>query len=156
MKRGTVQCFTRRCQRKARAHRWPLSSRLLSSRTSAGSSRISSDTRGVLKRKLSDWMKAKDTHQPTGLIQRVVRRPSDPNVGREEAEKPLQNPDLFYSNLLNFLADLNASGGLVRCCLWIQPAQQLKCTHFSLRYSSTSIDTLLRRWQRDFSSACKG
>jgi len=56
---------------------------------------------------------------------------------------------------MNSLADLNASGDLVRRFLWIQTAQQLKRTHFSLRNSSTSIDTLLRRWQKDSSSACK-
>lgn len=74
----------------------------------------------ALKKKLSEWMKAKDAHQPTGLIQRVVRRLSDPDVGSAGAEKPLGNHDLFYSNLLNFLADLNASGDLVRRFLWIQ------------------------------------
>jgi hypothetical protein len=73
----------------------------------------------ALKTRLSEWLKAKDAHQPTGLIQRVVKRLSDPDVGSEEAEKPLQKPDLFYSNLLNFLADLNARGDLVRCFLLI-------------------------------------
>lgn len=65
----------------------------------------------ALKKKLSEWMNA---DQLTGLVQRVVRRLSDPDVGSKQAEKPLKNHDLFYSNLLNFLADLNASGDLVR------------------------------------------
>jgi len=86
----------------------------------------------ALKKKLSEWMKAKDAHQPTGLLQRVVRRLSDPDVGSEEAEKPLQNQDLFYSNLLNFLADLNATGDLVRFFMWIQIAQHLN-THIVAR-----------------------
>jgi len=76
-------------------------------------------------------MKAKDAHQQTGVLQLVVRRLGYPDVGSEEAEKTLQNPDLFYSNLLNFLADLNASGDLVRRFLWIQTAQQLKRTHLA-------------------------
>jgi ATP-dependent RNA helicase DDX60 len=79
----------------------------------------------ALKKKLSEWMKAKDVHQPSGLIQRVVRRLSDLDVGSEEAEKPLKKPDLFYSNLLNFLADLNASGDLVRLLLWDLPSSSL-------------------------------
>ena len=79
----------------------------------------------ALKKKLSEWMKADDVHQPTGLVQRVVRRLSDPDVGSEDAEKPLQKQDLFYSNLLNFLADLNASGDLVRRFLLFQTVQQL-------------------------------
>ena len=73
---------------------------------------------GALKQKLSQWMEAQDAHHPTSLIQRVVKRLSDPDVGSEEAEKPLQKNDLFYSNLLNFLADLNSSGDLVRRFLW--------------------------------------
>lgn len=72
----------------------------------------------ALKRRLSEWMKAKDVHQSTGLVQRVIKRLSDPDVGSKEAEKPLKSHDLFYSNLLNFLADLNASGDLVRSFLW--------------------------------------
>lgn len=84
----------------------------------------------ALKKKLSEWMKAGDVHHPDGLVQRVVRRLSDPDVGSEEAEKPLKKHDLFYSNLLNFLADLNASGDLVRRFLLIQTVQQLKCTYF--------------------------
>jgi len=73
----------------------------------------------ALKKQLSEWLKAKDAHQPTGLIQRVVRRLSDPDVGSEEAQKAAQKQGLLYSNLLNFLADLNASGDLVRRFFWI-------------------------------------
>lgn len=83
----------------------------------------------ALKKKLSEWMKAKDANHPTSLVQRVVKRLSDPDVGSEEAEEPLQKQDLFYSNLLNFLADLNASGDLVRRFLLIQTVQQLKRTY---------------------------
>ena len=96
----------------------------------------------ALKKKLSEWMNAKDAHQPTGLVQRVVRRLSDPDVGSEEAEAPLQNQDLFYSNLLNFLADLNASGDLVRRFLLTQTARQLKRTYFFLARTTFQLRSI--------------
>lgn len=67
----------------------------------------------ALKKQLTKWLEADDAHKESSLIQKVVKQLSDKEVGTESSQKALEDPDLFYKNLVNLLADLNASGDLV-------------------------------------------
>jgi hypothetical protein len=66
-----------------------------------------------LKAQLTKWLEEEDAHQETSLVQKVVRQLSDKEIGSEESQKAIEHEKLFYGNLVNLLADLNATGDLV-------------------------------------------
>lgn len=68
----------------------------------------------ALKKQLTKWLQEDDAHLETSLVQKVVKQLSDKEVGSEESQQAVESEDLFYGNLVNMLADLNASGDLVR------------------------------------------
>lgn len=68
----------------------------------------------ALKAKLTEWLRENNAHEPTSTIQKVVKSLTDKEAGSEENEQLLRQPSIFAKNLLNLLADLHASGDLVR------------------------------------------
>jgi ATP-dependent RNA helicase DDX60 len=67
----------------------------------------------ALKEVLTKWLQEEDAHKPTSTIRKVVKQLTDKEVGSKEAEKALEDSNIFHDNLVNMLADLHATGDLV-------------------------------------------